>query len=240
MKKQILSLMACAAFFAETPAFCMDLEETPEEKRGTLSFQPKEVNSEVSVFHQFNQFTPELQSQILNGLYETKDIGCLKCVSRDFGRFLENRKKFTLYVQYINQIHTNRENYNNPEFSLFLGDENRNVLLHKVSMVAQYNANLSCNFAQETLTIFSLSGETIKFPATFQLPLFFQNYCNGFAITEFPYRKSEKVLKKSELIQNDTLVATIVAVSNDITPMQVNLSLRVEEPSLMLPGVFQD
>lgn len=181
--------MVCAVFFAATPVFCMEAEEKPEGP--------------------FRKLPVEQKNGIFDNLFEFKDIGSCKCVSVEFYKMLEHRRRFTLTLKYYNRaLPRNRRNYDNLNFSLFFADEKNLVPLGALSMLAKSRNNDGVGLAEKSLTLFLLPGDTMRFPVTFQTPLFF----NG--ITEFHYKTKGTMLKKSELSENATLIATIQVSSN--------------------------
>ena len=107
MKKQILSLMACAAFISTTPAFCMDPPEE-EKPEGHFSKLPVEAQLDVS-----------------DKLDNPKDFRSMACVSKHFNELLLHYKKIPLEILYTNKVLGSfKDQYNSINFSLCCISEN--------------------------------------------------------------------------------------------------------------------
>lgn len=183
MTKQILSLMACAAFFTTTPAFCMEQEETPEVCLSKLS--------------------PELKGEIISRVYEFNDIGSLKGVSKEFNALLANRKKVIFRMRYDTNIAG--EDFNKFEFSLFLRDEERTAPVGTFCMIAQplKNEFYPAYTAEESIPLFLLPGEAVWFPIEFRSPFCCKGICK-----ELPYKYGEPI-ENSDIPEGSMLVGTV-------------------------------
>jgi hypothetical protein len=138
MKNQILSLLACTAFFASTPAFCMLPEShSSDEQSNTAPTAKKDGEQQGSKKPVFRNLMGKIEPtlcalpvehkvSILDHLYEPEPVLSLGCVNKEFNKLVEDKYhvNFNLFFKNKSSLNFNEfDPYNSIDFSLWFGDD---------------------------------------------------------------------------------------------------------------------